>query len=231
HAAVLRLLAMPRTRVALVSGRSLSSLEGVAAEFPDSVLLVGSHGAEIRLDAETQFAPLAAEETGELRALADVLGAAANRQEGVWVERKPVGFAVHTRLASEEGSRLARVEALREVEERIGMDGVLVRDGRTTIEFAIRGTTKGEAIEQLRRSTAADAVLYAGDDVTDEDAFAALGPRDLGLKSGAGPTVAGFRVPGPDEVALVLTRLADYRTRAPRSSGTSAGADTEADTG
>src|ERR1700709_1011922 len=49
RAAVLALLALPNTRVALVSGRSLASLEQVA-DVPDSVLLVGSHGVEFRLD-------------------------------------------------------------------------------------------------------------------------------------------------------------------------------------
>ena len=41
--AVLRLLGMPRTRVALVSGRSLASLEHVS-QLPDNALLIGSHG-------------------------------------------------------------------------------------------------------------------------------------------------------------------------------------------
>jgi trehalose 6-phosphate phosphatase len=75
----------------------------------------------------------------------------------------------------------------------------------------VRSTTKGEALEHLRRYTAADAVFYAGDDVTDEDAFAALMPDDLGVKSGPGATEAAFRVAGPDEIALVLSTLATFR--------------------
>src|SRR6188768_1124490 len=47
--AVLRLLAMPRTRVAVVSGRAIESLEEVV-DLPDNTLLVGSHGVEFRLD-------------------------------------------------------------------------------------------------------------------------------------------------------------------------------------
>ena len=65
------------------------------------------------------------------------------------------------------------------------------------LEFSVRSTTKGEAVEHLRRYTGADAVFYAGDDVTDEDAFAALLPHDVGVKSGEGPTEAAFRVAGP----------------------------------
>ena len=79
------------------------------------------------------------------------------------------------------------------------------------LEFSVRSTTKGEAVEHLRRYTQADAVFYAGDDVTDEDAFAALNADDLGLKSGEGATLANFRVPGPTQVARALSLLADLR--------------------
>src|SRR6187431_57906 len=47
--AVIRLNDLPRTRVALVSGRGIRDLEAVA-NFSDEILLVGSHGIELRLD-------------------------------------------------------------------------------------------------------------------------------------------------------------------------------------
>ena len=57
----------------------------------------------------------------------------------------------------------------------------------------------------------ASVFLYAGDDVTDEDAFTVLGEGDLGLKIGPGATQAGYRVRGPKEVTQVLALLADFR--------------------
>jgi len=209
--AVLRLAAAPRTRVALVSGRPIAGLEEVTEGLPDSIFLVGSHGAEIRLDAGTEFLPLQPREQAGLATLGEVLEGVAGEHEGIWVEHKPAGFALHTRLATKEDSRVARLVAIREVGSALPDENVVVRDGRTTLEFAIRGTTKGDSIEHLRRVTGSDAVFFAGDDVTDEDAFAALGPDDVGLKSGTGQTVANFRVAGPAEVALALHRLADFR--------------------
>ena len=91
-----------------------------------------------------------------------------------------------------------------------------MRLGKNVIEFSVRSTTKGEAVEHLRRYTDATAVLYAGDDVTDEDAFAALGPGDLGLKSGVGETAATYRVAGPTEVAAALTLLSRARAASSR---------------
>jgi trehalose 6-phosphate phosphatase len=211
--AVLRLLALPRTRVALVSGRSLRSLIEVA-DLPDNTLLVGSHGIEIRLDEVDAGGPydrvgLNTAELEQVEVLQEVLGEVADSIDHVWLETKPAGFALHTRLATEHDSRLAHLVALSEAQAEI--DSLTVRHGKNVVEFSVRSTTKGEAIEHLRRYTAADAVFYAGDDVTDEDAFAALAPDDLGVKSGPGPTEAAFRVAGPDEIALVLSTLATFR--------------------
>jgi trehalose 6-phosphate phosphatase len=206
--AVLRLLALPRTRVALVSGRSLRSLIEVA-DLPDNTLLVGSHGIEIRLDDPMDRVSLDTAELEQVEVLQEVLGEVADSIDHVWLETKPAGFALHTRLATEHDSRLAHLVALSEAQAEI--DSLTVRHGKNVVEFSVRSTTKGEAIEHLRRYTAADAVFYAGDDVTDEDAFAALAPDDLGVKSGPGPTEAAFRVAGPDEIALVLSTLATFR--------------------
>ena len=138
-----------------------------------------------------------------------VLGEVADSVDEVWIESKPAGFALHTRLATEFNSRIAHLVARSEVMAEV--NDVYIREGKNVLEFSVRSTTKGEAVEHLRRYTQADAVFYAGDDVTDEDAFAALSADDVGLKSGAGATLANFRVPGPIDVARALALLADFR--------------------
>lgn len=206
--AVLRLLALPNTRVALVSGRALRSLIEVA-DLPEDTLLVGSHGIEIRLDDPDDLVSLNTVEMEQVDVLHEVLSEVADAVDQVWLEVKPAGFALHTRLATEHNSRVAHLVALSETQAEL--DGLTVREGKNVLEFSVRSTTKGEAVEHLRRYVAADAVFYAGDDVTDEDAFAALMPSDLGVKSGPGPTEAPFRVGGPEEIAAVLSALATFR--------------------
>jgi trehalose 6-phosphate phosphatase len=208
RAAVLRLLDIPSTRVALVSGRALASLEQVA-DLPDTTLLVGSHGIELRLDTPDIRLSLDTAELKQVDLLGGVLGEVADSIDQVWLEQKPAGFALHTRLATEQNSRIAHLVALSETVAEL--PDVTVRSGKNVLEFSVRSTTKGEAIEHLRKYTGATAVFYAGDDVTDEDAFAALGEGDLGLKSGKGDTIADFRVPGPVEVAQTLHVLAELR--------------------
>ena len=206
--AVLRLLRMPRTRVAVVSGRSLASLESVS-DLPDDTLLVGSHGIELRLDEPGVAIDLSAAELENIDLLKDVLNEVADSIDQVWLEPKPAGFALHTRLATEHNSRVAHLEALEELGEDI--DAYTVRTGKDVLEFSVRGTTKGDAIEHLRSYTHSTGVFFAGDDVTDEDAFAALEPDDVGVKAGEGSTLANFRVKGPTEIARAITLLADLR--------------------
>ena len=206
--AVLRLLRMPRTRVAVVSGRSLESLESVC-DLPDDTLLVGSHGIELRLDEPGVSIGLSEAELENFGYLKGVLSEVADSIDQVWLEPKPAGFALHTRLATERNSRVAHLEALEELGDDI--DAYTVRTGKDVLEFSVRGTTKGDAIEHLREYTHSTGVFFAGDDVTDEDAFAALQPDDVGVKAGEGSTLANFRVKGPTEIARAIALLADLR--------------------
>ena len=206
--AVTALLELPNTRVALISGRSMASLE-VVTGLPDSALLVGSHGVEIRLDHPVDTVSLDTTELWQVDVLNEVLGEVADSFDHVWLESKPAGFALHTRLATDHNSRVAHLIALSEATAEI--DNLKVRHGKDVLEFSVRGTTKGDAVEHLRDYTKASAVFYAGDDVTDEDAFAALGADDFGLKSGPGETIAAHRVQGPQQVAQVLALLAEFR--------------------
>ena len=83
--------------------------------------------------------------------------------------------------------------------------------GKEVVEFTISSADKGDAIRALAQRTRAANTLYLGDDVTDEDAFAALGPDDLGIKVGPGPTVAGHRLDAPPSVGHFLHHLAERR--------------------
>jgi trehalose 6-phosphate synthase/phosphatase len=213
--ALQRLLDLPGVRVAIVSGRALVSLRQVASP-PQDVLLTGSHGIEVQLDTPHIELGLVGAELEQLDTLARVLERISGPIEGTWIERKPAGLALHSRLATDNDQRSVQRAAREQVNELL--PGLTVREGKNVLEFSVRSSTKGDALERLRQHTGADAVLYAGDDVTDEDAFAALGDGDLGLKIGPGASRAGYRVRGPEDVAQVLALLADFRVAAAAAS-------------
>ena len=210
-AAALRALAsLPRTSTALISGRALDSLRRVASPEPET-LLVGSHGAETWTGpnaAPLQLTPEQAELLARARA---AVAAVVEDAPGCWVEDKPAGVVLHTRSAPDDVASTV-VDAAR---ARLGeLDGVQVTDGKRVLEASVVHTSKGEGIRALRELTAATAVFFAGDDVTDERGFAALGSGDVGIKIGAGDTAAPFRVESPAEFAAVLEHLVELRRAA-----------------
>jgi trehalose 6-phosphate phosphatase len=86
-----------------------------------------------------------------------------------------------------------------------------VTAGKAVLEFAVISTDKGEAVDILRDETAATAVVFLGDDVTDEKAFRRMRDGDIGIKVGPGETAAAYRVESPDDVTATLEFLLDAR--------------------
>ncbi|MDQ7877485.1 trehalose-phosphatase [Microbacterium sp. QXD-8] len=211
--AVNAVVAAPDTVVAFVSGRSLVDLR-VIAEHDDAsrVLLAGSHGAEFWIPGEGLQSHGEDEADVALRdAMRSHAEAATAKLDGVWIEPKTFGFGVHTRRATAE----AAAEANRLADDIVAAEAPhwRRRTGHNIVEFAFRHEGKDSAIAELRERVGATAVLFAGDDVTDEDALASLGAHDLGVRVGDGPTTAAVRVPDIAALADLLTLLAAERTR------------------
>ncbi|NYD65674.1 bifunctional alpha,alpha-trehalose-phosphate synthase (UDP-forming)/trehalose-phosphatase [Agromyces atrinae] len=212
RAGILSLLALPDTRIAFVSGRALESLAEVS-EAPDGVLLTGSHGIELRLGASEVELDLLSHELDNLGELSRMLGALTDGVDGAWLERKPAGLALHTRLMPPAAGAALQTKVRTDVEA--ALPDLTVRGGKNVVEFAVRAGNKGDALLRLKQHTGATAVFYAGDDETDEDAFAVLGDGDVGVKIGRGKTLAGHRVRGPEEIVEVLERLSAKRSGRP----------------
>lgn len=210
-AAALRSLAgLQHTATALISGRALESLRSVAGPEPET-LLVGSHGAETWTGPNAEPLQLTPEQTDLLARARAAVAETAQAFAGCRIEDKPAGVVLHTRSASD-GDAAAAVAAAR---ARLGeLDGVQVTDGKRVLEASVVHANKGEGIRALRELTGATAVLFAGDDVTDEQGFAVLLPEDVGIKVGPGETAAPFRVESPEAFAAVLEHLHELRLAA-----------------
>jgi len=203
EAALIRLAAMAATEVALVSGRSMASLRAGVGLLNDHVTLVAGHGIEWE-----DAAPLP-EETAQLDALVRSLDDVTEDFPGAWVERKPFSAVVHLRCVPPESMSEAHDAALAVV--RSGDHHVL--QGHGVVEALVRAPAKGVALQALRSNLEADTVVYLGDDVTDDTAFAVLSETDLGISIGPTPTQAEFQVASPRAAADVLAQLAEARAR------------------
>ncbi|UYY82089.1 trehalose-phosphatase [Arthrobacter sp. YA7-1] len=208
-AAFAELAKLPRTTTALISGRALASLREVASP-PEATLLIGSHGAEAWLgpgSTELQLDDAQRELLAEVR---EVLAGISQEAPGTVLEDKPAGVVLHTRRAADDVAEDA-VAAARSVLE--GLPGVFLKNGKRVLETSVVHSSKGDAVEFLRQATSATGILFAGDDVTDEDAIARLGSTDVGVKVGLDFTQAEFRVEAPVHVAELLEAVLRERRR------------------
>jgi trehalose 6-phosphate phosphatase len=212
--AVDAVVAAPDTLVALVSGRSLTDLRIIAEHGDDSpLLLAGSHGAEFWIPGEGVLThpddPGDAALRDELRAHAEQATADLG---GVWIEPKRFGFGVHTRKSTPADA----AEANRLVDALVASEAPhwRRRTGHNIVEYAFRHEGKDSAIAELRERTDASAVVFAGDDITDEDALKSLGDADLGVHVGSRPTAATICVPDIPAMADLLAVIAAERSRA-----------------
>jgi len=198
-----RLARLAHTRVAIISGRARDNLR-THSGFADPVLLVGSHGAELPGQA------LRSESATQLDAVEALLVPICAASPGAWLERKPLGLTVHVRQASVADA--ARV--LDDVRSALlGHPALNVTSGKAVLELSLSRVNKADAVQWLREEQGdGTPVIYMGDDVTDETVFAALRDGDLGIKVGAGPTCAAYRVASEQDVLEVLQLLWQQRS-------------------
>jgi len=204
------LAALPDTVVAIVSGRALDTLRTLSGA-GDPLLLVGSHGVETSYaDAPTVMDD---DELARYRALEAELASLLDQHPGARIERKPHSLVLHTR-GMPPAEEAAAVEAGGAVVA--GRDDLVVTPGKGVLEMATRHVGKGTALQELAAARGVDATFYVGDDVTDEHAFEALGPHDVTVKVGAGPTAARHRISDEAAVLELLRRLLELRRSAAR---------------
>ncbi len=192
------------TTVAVISGRALREL-AVMSRLPREVHLVGSHGSEFDIG----FALAIDKRARALHArLVAALRKMANRVPGAVLEVKPASVAVHVRQAG----GAAGAALLAKIKNGPGTwPGVQVTDGEAVLEVSVVRADKGEALEAVRHASSATAALFMGDDLSAEEVFGRLSGPDVGIKVGAGGTLARHRVAGPRQVAAVLAFLAERR--------------------
>lgn len=191
------------THAAIVSGRARPDLLTRIGSTPN-LFLIGGHGGELPPPWQ---GPMIADPAA-LNTLVVAMTDIAAGYEGAIVEPKPTGVAVHYRtVAPEDRPRLrerVRAEILRQ-------NCPVVREGSMVIEAGLVRADKGVALRWLIGRLYAHATVFIGDDATDQDAFAVLGPSDVSIQVGPGPTKAAYRVADTAQVCAFLEALAAAR--------------------
>ena len=207
----------PNTTLALVTGRAAA--DGRAMVPGTRLWVIGNHGAEILAPDGTHEVERSVAAFGPVMENASKrIAARVGMHAGILVENKTWTLSVHYRLADPAIAPAVR----REVESVAAELGLLMAEGRMVYEVKppVR-VHKGTAVVQLVNRLSADwdderregaLLLFAGDDVTDEDAFRMLReefPRAITIKVATEdvPTAAEFRARDPEEIGRLLEQL------------------------
>ncbi|MBF9033977.1 trehalose-phosphatase [Rhodobacterales bacterium HKCCE2091] len=188
-------------RVSLISGRPAADIVRYLGDFRGPIY--GNHGAELHHGGKSMVRTRVAGELDEIAERAERLCAAT---DGLLLERKSTGIAIHYRRAPEA-----------EPIVRGFLDGVAARHpdlemqpAKMAMELRPRGVDKASALNDAVERFGWDHKLpvHIGDDATDEWAFHAADARGgFGIKVGEGDTIAHYRLSGP---AAVLDLLRDW---------------------
>lgn len=201
--------------LSVVSGRAISDVRSRIGL--KNAIYVGNHGLEIE-SGDVRFREPSAEALrGELRCLALQLKLALSETDGLEVEDKGLTLSVHIRRVTEDLQDWVRNVTRGTVGRYPAFQ---IREGKMVLEISPRVEwNKGRAIEWIAHQVLPPSSLniYIGDDLTDEDAFAAL-PEGITIKVGGfSDTAAEYLLPDVSAVGLFLEWLDHAKQHAPRA--------------
>ncbi|XP_057370601.1 uncharacterized protein LOC130691645 [Daphnia carinata] len=209
-----RLSNCPDVYVAIISGRSVASVKSMVAL--ENITYAGNHGLEILHPDGTKFThPMPTEYEGKISQLMEKLQEEVC-SHGAWVENKGVLLTFHYREAPED-ARDELVAKARSMIESFGFNcfpALCALEAKPPVEW-----DKGRAaIYILRTAFGVDwseriRIIFAGDDVGDEDAIVALKgiaatfrvTSDMGIS-----TAADRRLSNTDVVLALLKWIERY---------------------
>jgi trehalose 6-phosphate phosphatase len=191
--------------VSIISGRALADVRERAGL--SNVIYAGNHGLEIQSDTIRFREPQAEALRRELRCVLLQLKLALSDTDGVEIEDKALTLSVHFRRVSEHLRDWVRNVTHSTVSRSRSFS---CREGKMVLEVRPQITwNKGHAVKWIAREVlpAGSVPIYIGDDVTDEDGFAAI-PEGITIRVG-GPaeTEAQYLLPDVPAVGQFLTWL------------------------
>lgn len=184
---------------AVVSGRRATVARAIVGL--EKLVYIGNHGFELLPPnaPEARAAPELGPHGRDAAGFAERLDAAELDAAGLRVEDKGPIVALHWRGAPDERAAAALAER---IAGRARAGGLVLHHGRKVLELRPDGTVnKGTAIESLLLGSAVTAALYAGDDRTDLDGFAALERLAAAGRLGVAVRVGVASTEGPAEIA------------------------------
>jgi trehalose 6-phosphate phosphatase len=191
---------LERSRIIVVSGRNVEEVSKLLSmERP--LELWGSHGCE-RMEPDGTITAIDPGEDAR-EGLTEALRILDTPELESRIERKHASIALHWRGLGETAVKELRDRVSTAWHDVADKHGLSVKSFDGGLEIVATGRDKGRAVHEILDGMASDSIaVYLGDDLTDEDAFKALRPKDLGIlvNERLRPTAAKIWIQPPDEL-------------------------------
>ncbi len=198
----------PTTTLGIISGRSINDIRSMVGL--EELIYVGNHGLEILLPGRPVERLYGRETLDLIQNVYKELKMQLSGTEGILFEEKGPILAIHYRTASPGAGDILLNAANTLVSKN---PSLTLRKGKMLIEITPNmAFNKGLAVKWLLSNLfpgERPVVIFAGDDLTDEDAFAILGQRDISVYVGPQPNQfsARYYLKDTEEVRQFLFKL------------------------
>ena len=206
-----RLASRTDTTVGVISGRRLPDLQN-RISLKGDFFVAGFHGLEILAPGEVYVHPGATAATSLVQSIAAAMQPHLGELPGVFLEDKVFSIALHYREAASSVRVVAISRFMDAARADVDAGRLRLLPGACVIEL-LPGAAwhKGSALQWIRERVeqihGPTFTVYVGDDVTDEDAFRAIGAHGMGICASERVTGGEFSVHGPEGVKRLLDSL------------------------
>ncbi|MFC1667305.1 trehalose-phosphatase [Candidatus Omnitrophota bacterium] len=199
----------PRFTVAIISGRSLKNIKKMVGL--KGIVYAGNHGMEIEASGVKFLRPSAIDSARPIiKKIRSSLRKELGHVKGVIVEDKLATLSVHYRLAKPSHISTIKGRFNKMVKSYIGPGKIKITSGKKVLEVRPSlAWDKGKAVTWLLKRKKTAFSLYAGDDVTDVDAFRAIKSKGISIFVGRPKktTMADYFLKDPKDIGKLIERL------------------------
>ncbi len=194
-----------KNEVALISGRNAGFLSAHFSNLP--VHLVAEHGALIKSRDEEWKSVLTIgnQWKDQIRPHLELY---ADRTPGSFIEEKEYSLVWHYRKSDAEFASIRAIELKSNLMEMIANLNLGIMEGNKVLEVKNLESSKGKIASYLIAENNFDFIMAIGDDLTDEDMFAAIPESGFSIKVGLVPSIARFHLAGPEDVRRLVSQMA-----------------------
>lgn len=201
---------MPAVRIAVVSGRALDDIKDIIKI--KNIIYAGNHGLEIEGDGVKFQYPVTPLFFTVMQCIKNKLEGDLCRVKGLLIEDKELSLSVHYRLVKKSDVNLVKGVFRNTVNAFKDLHIVKINKGKKVFELLPAvNWDKGSCVLWIIKKTKKQRALfpiYIGDDVTDEDAFNAVGSKGLAVFIGSPKkSYARYYLKNTEDVYSFLIRL------------------------